>query len=345
MRVILQFIIFILACFISKSNAQEAGLPTASEKASVKKNFPIIFQNIPTNFEKLKKGTATDYFGQQLFESSTMLLPENIGPIPQRIYYITEKDGKKVNTYNEELPFSAEVCIELLDPLLKQNGLIEVAPVRADSNMVTKSFKGKSGVVIFSVNPFTHGTIITIGKPYYYYAAESKPLTAKTTLPDNKNNNGQNSKPLNNTAASKRAEEKIFTGLTKLYLSAINQSGSFEELKKGASEKSGNATIYEIAGRVQLDSVLRAKLVVASSKEAINGVLIEITPVATLVYIKVINKLAATTETSGEVLIDKKKGLTKYSVLSKSLKKEIMTVLDFDNSAYNDVIICNTIIL
>jgi hypothetical protein len=340
MRVILQFIIFILACFISKSNAQEAGLPTASEIASVKKNFPILFQSIATNFEKLKKGKATDYFGQQLFESSIRLLPENIGPLPQRIYFITEEDGKRVNTYNEELPFSAEVCIEMLSPLLKQNGLIEVVPVRADSNMVTKSFKGKNGVVIFSVNPFTQGTIITIGKPYYYYENESKSIANKSTL---QASNNSATKAQNNTEANKKEEERMVKALTKLFKSATNTSGSFRELKIGQPEKVNEVNIYDIKGQLQLDSLQSAFLLETEISNNINGVSIDITGGTTANYIAALHKMAKSAETAGEVNTERKTGVTRYSLISKSQKQEIIYLLDFDYPEYNDRLICTAI--
>ncbi len=335
-----QFVLLILlAGGLFQGYGQEGRQPTANEKAVVTANCQLILQNIPNNFDKIKKGTATDFYGIQAFESTVHLFPGSGSPVPQRIFFETEKGGKTVKTFTEEIPFSIETSIELLTPLFKQNGMTEVAPVRPQEFMVTRSFKGKNGVLILSANPITQGTIITIGKPYYYYETETAPVITKNTGGRPAEQNGNTG----NTDADKKAEEKIARSLTKLYKSATNKSGSFKDYKTGVPEKTDNVTIYNVASALELDDLQAAFLFETNQANRINGVSMDIKAASTTRFINALTKMSKAPETAGEVVTEKKKGVTRYALRSKSLGQEIISLLDFDYPGYPDRLICQAI--
>ena len=53
--------------------------------------------------------------------------------------------------------------------------------------------------------------------------------------------------------------------------------------------------------------------------------------------------MAKSAETAGEVYSEKKTGVTRYSLISKSQKQEIIYLLDFDYPEYKDRLICTSI--
>ena len=335
-----QFVLLILlAGGLFQGYGQEGRQPTANEKAVVTANCQLILQNIPNNFDKIKKGTATDFYGIQAFESTVHLFPGSGSPVPQRIFFETEKGGKTVKTFTEEIPFSIETSIELLTPLFKQNGMTEVAPVRPQEFMVTRSFKGKNGVLILSANPITQGTIITIGKPYYYYETVTAPVIVNKTdkVP------AEQKEIKVNPEADKKAEEKLTRSLIKLYKSATNKSGSFKEYETVVPEKSENVTIYNVASVLELDDLQAAFLFKTTQTNCINGISMDIKACSSPHFINALNKMAKTPETSGEVITEKKRGVTRYALRSKSLAQEIISLLDFEYPGYSDRLICQAI--
>ena len=60
-------------------------------------------------------------------------------------------------------------------------------------------------------------------------------------------------------------------------------------------------------------------------------------------FINALNKMAKTPETSGEVITEKKRGVTRYALRSKSLAQEIISLLDFEYPGYSDRLICQAI--
>lgn len=333
-----KFLPGILLLFFSVNiYSQEARVPTAAEKAKLIKNFQTILQQVPSNFEKIRKGDAIDFFGHTTYFSTINLFPIEGVQGTQSIFYITEKDGKSVKTFTESVPFTFQSCIEMLSPVLKQNGMSEVTPLRkADSSMTVRSFKNKNAVVEVSLNPFTSGGVIVIGKPYYYYTSEA--VAANNNVAKGQTNN--NAKPTDDT---KKVEDKILKGLTKLYKSAVTQTGSFEELKTGTDEMQGVAEFYDVATLVILESVTKAKLITTPLASSINGVAIDVAGTATPVYLAVLNKMAKSPETAGDIITEKKNGVTRYALKSKSLNKEVISLIDFEQPTYDDVIICNAL--
>lgn len=335
-------ILFLLS--IIEASSQEVRMPTASETATITKNFQTILQEVPSHFVKLKTNDSLDFFGTMAYASSVKLLPSEAGGMAQNIFYITEKDGKTVNAYTESLPFTMEASIDILGPLLKQNAFIEVAPPRADATSITRSFRNKNAVVEISAANNNSPVGITIGKLYYYYTADVKPLTGKTFNPVVKTNTNKGQPAGNNTVAAKKSvEEKITKGLAILYKSAINTDGSYKEFKTGPSQKIGSTEIYDLAGQLQLDSIQNAALFVANPNNGINGISADVAPSITPAYINALQNMTKSGETAGEIVIEKKIGVIRYSFFSKSLKKEVISLLDFENIEYADKIICNKI--
>lgn len=335
-------ILFLLS--IIKASSQEVRMPTAPETETFKKNFQTILQQVPSHFEKIKTNDSLDFFGTMSYASSVKLLPNEAGAIKQNIFYITEKDGKTIKAYTELLPFTLETCIDMLGPLLKLNAFIEVATPRAGETTIARSFRNKNAVVEIIAANNNSPVNIAIGKIYYYYTADVKPLTGKIFNPVIKTNTNKTQPEGNNTVdAKKSVEEKITKGLTVLYKSAINTVGSYNEFKTGPSKKIGNTEIYDLSGQLRLDSIQNATLFSINSSEGINGIAADVAPAITPVYINVLNKMAKSVETAGEIIVEKKMGVTRYSLLSKSFKKEVFSLLDFDNRGYADKIICYTI--
>lgn len=338
---------YIILSFFFATNiySQEARQPTAAEKETITKNGQFILLQVPAGFEKMKKGDALDFFGNSLWESSIKLLPGHTSPVAQNIFYIKEKNGELVKSYSEPLPFNVETCLNILNPLLKQNAMVEVAPVRADSTVTTRSYRGKNAVIVITSDPNSPGSIVTIGKLYYYYTGVTAPVTVKTTSPPGKNN--INMKPENsaamNSGAAKVLEEKILKGLIKLYKSAASPAGSFAELKTGAPEKIYNTEVYTITGKLLLDSIQKADLYVTRASDAINGVAADIAAEAAPAYINAIQRMSKLAETPAELIIEKKTGLTRYSLFSKPLKMEVLSFLDFEYTGYSDRLICNAL--
>lgn len=328
--------LFVLQIFLTTTIYSQADkLPTTEDAASIKKGFPIILQQVPLNFGKIKTGNSTDFFGSMSYASSVKLMPSQAALIPQNIFFMTEKNGKSFNVYTETLPYSVETIVTLLTPMLKQNNMIEVMPQRSDSTKLVRSFRNSNAVLELTEIPDKSGTTILIGKPYYYYTADVKPITAKST--------NQTVAKFTRTKANNNGEDRILKELTKLYKAAINKPGSFEEYKSGAPDKQNLVDIYNLEGKLQLDSIQKAFLFVSKAQEGISGASFEITAAATPLYISTLNKMAGMPETFGEVKTEKKFEVTRYSLYSKALNKEIISLLDFNAPMYSDRLICNTI--
>lgn len=330
--------LFLFLCVNSIAYSQQDRMPTPAEKATFLKSFQTILQNVPTHFEKIRKGSAIDFFGQQTYISSVRLFPIEGAQPTQSIFYITEKDGKSVKSYSEAVPFSFQSCLDMLAPVFKQLGMTEVPALRkADSSLNTRSFKGKNAVVELTANPIIGGAIVVIGKPYYYYTTN-----AAVVVNNNNAGNGKENGGIKPTADTKNMEEKILKGLTKLYKSALASGGSFEEFKKGTSEITELTQVYNVTAQLQLESVNKANLFVPKQSGYINGLAIDIAGTSTAAYLSVLNKMTRSAETAGEITAEKKNGLTRYSYQSKALKTELISLLDFEQAAYNDVLLFNT---
>lgn len=151
-----------------------------NEKKMLLKNFQTVLQNIPGKFEKFKTGAEDWDITNRIswYKSNLQLLPGQADKNKNQLMYGTY-NSKPVIVFIEEVPVDVNTIVDILMPVLKAKGMVEVNTKYVMDDPAARSFRSNAAVLQINTNVKTSGSIINIGKFPYYYESDVKPITSK----------------------------------------------------------------------------------------------------------------------------------------------------------------------
>jgi hypothetical protein len=151
---------------------------TEDDKKALIKNFQTVLQHIPGKFEKLKTGADDWDITNRIswYKSNLQLLPRQADKSKNQLMYGTY-NSKPVIAFIEEVPVEVNTIVEILMPVLKAKGMVEVNTKYVMDDPAARSFRSNAAVLQINTNAKKSGTIINIGKFPYYYESDVKPIT------------------------------------------------------------------------------------------------------------------------------------------------------------------------
>lgn len=172
------FTLLLFICILS-GHAQTIVLSPEDKKIFLK-NFQTVLQHLPTKFAKIKTGGEDWDITNRIswYKSNLQLLPGQADKNKNQLMYGTY-NSKPVIAFIEEVPVDVNTIVDILMPVLKAKGMVEVNTKYVMDDPAARSFRSNAAVLQINTNVKTSGSIINIGKFPYYYESDVKPITSK----------------------------------------------------------------------------------------------------------------------------------------------------------------------
>ncbi|MEI2757094.1 MAG: hypothetical protein V9F46_11660 [Chitinophagaceae bacterium] len=146
------FLLILSASLCSNLLAQYIQLPD-NDKKILLKNFQTVLQNIPGKFEKLKTGDEDWDITNRIswYKSNLQLLPGQADKNKNQLMYGTY-NSKPVIAFIEEVPVDVNAIVDILMPVLKAKGMVEVNTKYVMDDPSARSFRSKDAVLQINTN-------------------------------------------------------------------------------------------------------------------------------------------------------------------------------------------------
>lgn len=156
------------------------------DKKNFLANFQKVLQQIPGRFQKFKTGEDELDFTNRIswFKSNLQLFPNHSDKSKTQLMYGTY-NGKPVIAFIENAPVDVNAIVNILMPVLKAKGMVEVNTKFVMDDPAARSFRSKDAVLQIN-SVATGGSSLSIGKIPYYYENDVKPITAAKSKPVSK---------------------------------------------------------------------------------------------------------------------------------------------------------------
>jgi hypothetical protein len=153
---------------------------TEADKKLFIKNFQTILQHIPTGYAKIKSGEEDIDVGQRIswYKSTLQLFPNFSDKNMNRIMF-GNYSGKPVIGFTETIKLDVNTLVEIIMPVLKAKGMIEVNSLYTSTPKEGRSFRSKDAVLQITYDTVRQLSQMLIGKLPAYYEAGIKPLSGK----------------------------------------------------------------------------------------------------------------------------------------------------------------------